>query len=67
MIIHLEFGGPFYRYKGFLIEIHRYHGPMRLNRDYSGSKITGPRFWAAYEELAAMTEEERNTYKTEET
>ena len=64
ILVHLELGGPTYKYKGFLMEIHRYHGPARLNKDGELSKRSGKKFWEAATELMQMPEDERNQYRS---
>lgn len=56
--------GAIYEYKGFLFEVHRYFGPMRMRKsDWGGSAYTGPKFWAAWEEFEKLPDEEKAKYE----
>lgn len=58
-------GGPFYFCKGFYFENHRYHGPVKTNKQGDPVRSCGKKFWAAVEEWLALPSEEREKYQVE--
>ena len=54
---------PVYRFRGFLFELHSYHGPIPLRRDNLEPRLTIPRgFWDAWEEFRLLLEGDRCRY-----
>ena len=54
---------PFYRYKGFYMEFHRYCGPFKLKQDGEPAKRSGRKFWKIAQELWDMPQSERDKFR----
>lgn len=51
-----------YLYKGILFEYHDYSGPWPLKKNGDPKKVVGKKFYDLWEEFAALSAEEQETY-----
>lgn len=62
-MVHISWGGPFYRYGGYYFEVHPYLGPVPLNPDGDPTNKNPPRgFWKMWDQFDKLSQSDKDLY-----
>lgn len=63
-IVHILWAGPFYKYKGWYLEDHRFMGPVAIKKNGDERRVgANSKFWDLATEFARLPKNEKEKYR----